>query len=344
MRLFHLLWICAPSVLCAQQILHYSETSGFDHGTRSVSLAMFESIGLQDGFVVVDDVDGSEFNSLNLLLQYEVIVFSNTSGDAILDSLQRAHFESYVGAGGNVMGIHAASDTYRHSTANGSGTGSWDFYPETIGASVQQNPNHVAGTPSYPMSHVGLHSSTANIPDPWVKNEEYYYWLNGFFDSTNVVVLEVDETIGPNGLVNAYDSVRAMSWYRELATGSKVFYTALGHAQSNFTSDTLFRRHIRDALNWLRGTSTNTSEGELVDPGFSAHQVGGELIIRWNGHKQVDDIRVLSTDGRVLATPIHGAIVQSPQRIPVDLPTGIYIIEFRLGDQRLTKRFHWAAN
>ncbi|MBK8340714.1 MAG: ThuA domain-containing protein [Flavobacteriales bacterium] len=101
---------------------------------------------------------------------------------------------------------------------------------------------------------IGAHASTANLPDPWLKNEEYYYWENGYYRPDNIAVLEVEETIGPNNQVNSYDAPRPMSWYRELPQGGRVFFTALGHAASNFTNDTLFRTHVRDALAWLVGS------------------------------------------------------------------------------------------
>lgn len=240
-----------------QNILHYTGTSGFDHGTRDVSLAMFQGIAGEHGFNIVNDNDGSTFNSLTSLQQFDAIVFSNTSGAALLDADQRANFEAYIAAGGSAMGIHAATDTYRHSTANGNNTGAWDFYAELIGASVQEDPNHVDGTPLYDLTHIGAHTSTTTLPDPWSKNEEYYYWEGGYYRDDNVPVLEVEETVGPNGEVNSYDAPRPISWYRELPEGGRVFYTALGHAGSNFTEDALFRQHIEGALTWLIGAGTS---------------------------------------------------------------------------------------
>lgn len=219
-------------------------------------MAMFQAFGVEYGFTVVHDQDGSEFNSLANLQQYDVVVFSNTSGNAILDPTQQANFEAYMDGGGAYLGIHAASDTYRHSSANGNNTGTWDYYPELMGASVQEGPNHVSGTPTYAMGHIGWHVSTAALPNPWLKAEEYYYWENGYFGGDNTTVLEVEETIGPNGMVNSYDAARSMSWFRELPGGGRVFYTALGHATSNFTSDSLFMAHNRDALLWTMDLST----------------------------------------------------------------------------------------
>ena len=254
--------VVLPTGARAQSILHYSETSGFDHQTRAASLSMFQDIAAQQGYTVVDDTDGSTFSDPVQLQQFSVVVFSNTSGDALLDPVQRANFEAYIQNGGSVLGIHAASDTYRHSTANGNNTGTWDFYAELIGASVQENPNHVSGTPAYAMQHVGVHASTQQLPDPWVKNEEYYYWENGYYRMDNTAVLLVEETVGPNNQVNSYDAARPMSWYRQLPQGGRMFYTALGHAVSNFTSDTLFRIHVQDALLWTIGAAVDVAEEE----------------------------------------------------------------------------------
>jgi type 1 glutamine amidotransferase len=235
------------------KILHYTETSGFDHNTRANSLTMFQAMGAVSNFTVDNDNDGSSFNSLSNLQQYAVIVFSNTSGDNILDATQRNNFEAYINGGGSYLGIHAASDTYRHSTANGTNTGIWDWYAEMAGASVQQSPNHVNGTPLYNMYKIGTHVTTDNLPNPWAKNEEYYYWESGYYNPSNIAVLEVEQTIGPNALVNSYDSIRPMAWYKSLPGGGRSFYTALGHDNTNYTSDFTFQYFIRDALLWCAG-------------------------------------------------------------------------------------------
>ncbi|MGB0176836.1 MAG: ThuA domain-containing protein [Owenweeksia sp.] len=253
-----LLFAFSIHLLLAQpnfRILHYAETSGFDHNTRQNSLAMLQNMGGKNNFAVDDDQTGDAFNTLTGLLQYAAVVFANTTGDAILDSLQRANLEDYVAQGGSLIGIHSASDTYRHSTANGSNTGTWDWYAETMGASVQANPHHVTGTPTYEMTVTGSHETTRHVPSPWVKAEEYYYWGNGYYNTKNIALLKVEATVGPNGQTNPYDSIRPMAWYRVLPDSGAVFYTALGHANSNYTSDTAFYNLIRDAILWISSRS-----------------------------------------------------------------------------------------
>ena len=311
--------------LNAQRILHFTRTSGWDHQTRGVSYAMFQGIADELDLEVDDDATGDAFSDASTLAQYSVIVFSNTSGNAILNAQQRSNFEAWVANGGHVMGIHAASDTYRHSTANGNNTGTWDFYAELLGGSVQENPNHVAGTPQYTMELVGTHASTANLPDPWVKNEEYYYWEGGYYGTDNVEVLRVEETVGPNGQVNSYDAPRPMSWFRTEPNGSRVFYTALGHSPDNFTSDMLFRTHIKDALAWLLEGSTGmtTIRGGLelhVYPNPATDVVILVADVSWTGLP----VQVLDATGRVVQ---QAEITGERTDIPVDrLVTGQYVL------------------
>ena len=283
-------------------------------------MAMFESIAAANGLAVDDDQTGTSFSSLATLEQYDVIVFSNTSGDNILDPLQQANFETYMVNGGAYLGIHAASDTYRHSSANGSNTGSWDFYAELVGASVQQSPNHVNGTPEYAMEVVATHPTTQNLPDPWVKNEEYYYWENGYFGPSNIVVLQVEETVGPNGFINSYDAERPMSWYRELPGGGKMFYTALGHAASNYTSDQLFIQHMTDAMLWLIDLATSISpRGE--DAGLSVRTTEWEIIVAVD-QDIPDRLTVFNSVGQAIRQVDRSSSVNIK-----GLPSGMYLLE-----------------
>ncbi len=303
------------------KILHYAETSGFDHGTRTVSLQMFQNIALAEGFQIDDDQTGDAFNTLSNLQQYAMVVFSNTSGNSILDATQRANFESYINGGGSYLGIHAATDTYRHSTANGSSTGTWDFYAELVGASVQQNPNHVSGTPQYDMNHIGMHPTTENLPDLWTKNEEYYYWENGFFGNDNSIVLEVEETLGPNNMVNSYDVPRPMSWYRELNTGGKMFYTALGHATSNYTSDQNFIQHITDALLWIVSTPTSSTAFNDKEENLVVAVSDGQLHVHLDGQIP-DHTQLRNILGQTVLTTSKSSTLETKK-----LPAGLYLLE-----------------
>lgn len=318
------------------EVLHYTETSGWDHLTRTNSYNMFNSFPMLN---VTQDNDGSEFDSLATLLNYDLIVFSNTSGDQLLDSMQQSHFEQYIQNGGSLLGIHAATDTYRHSSANGSSTGSWDFYAECIGGSVQQNPNHVSGTPAYDIYKVGLHPTTDTLPDPWLKNEEYYYWENGYLDTNIQVILKVEETVGPNNQVNSYDSSRAVSWYKEKPNGSRIFYTSMGHSNTNYTSDSLFRGHIFSASLWCLGVITSVEEAtSLSSPELTIYPnpAKNHIKIDYSGG-DVEELHLVGMDGRIYK-PINQP--KFPVSLDINsLAAGTYAVVLELKKMSIKKLF-----
>lgn len=222
------------------KVLHFTKTTGFDHNTRAESRAMFEEIGALKGFVVTDTSDANAFDNVNFLTDYAVIIFSNTSGNSLFDATQQANFESYINQGGSFIGIHAASDTYR--------TG-WPFYNELLGGIVQTNPYHTSQNHVNFMDHVYVHPILEGIPDPWQKEEEYYYWdLNGgMVDTINFTPLLNVRRTG----TASYDHTRPITWFRAFPNGTRSFYTALGHKKINYQqSANDFRKLLTNAVCW----------------------------------------------------------------------------------------------
>jgi type 1 glutamine amidotransferase len=253
-KLFSLLFgLLCFAQLSANPVLHYTETTGYNHGTADDSEAMFYTLGQVHGWTITSDATGSEFSSLSNLQQYAVVVFSNTSGNSGLTATQRANFEAYIANGGSYLGIHAASDTYRHSSANGSKTGTWDWYAENVaGASVQMNPNHTSSSHTNAISQSLSHPSSANLPSPWTKTEEYYYWQNGYLSNQFTEVLRVGQTGS-----NSYDAPRMVAHCRDLPGGGRAFYTSLGHSASNYSSNAQFIQLIEDAMLWVLAPQTS---------------------------------------------------------------------------------------
>lgn len=316
----------------SKKVLHYTETSGFDHQTRANSLTLFQQLGATTNFTVTDDNSGAAFSVLSNLLSYDLIVFSNTSGNTLLDSTQQSHFELYIQNGGALLGIHAATDTYRHSSANGNRIGSWDFYAQTIGGSVQENPNHVSGTPNYTIRKLLNHPISQNIPNNWNKNEEYYYWENGYLDSTINILFEVEQTVGPNNLVNSYDSARAVAWYKTLASGSNIFYTSLGHANSNFTSDSLFQQLLSDATQWCLGLSTGFSQVERPT-NFSLFPNPAKNSLYITGKQLNGTLKIYTNTGKLVLSKN----IKSPEKEIInlnELRNGLYFVECTINSQR----------
>lgn len=252
-------------------VLHFTKTNGYDHNTRNASNDMFENIGDDNQFTIVNTQDASAFNSLATLNSYAVIIFSNTSdngGNPLFTDSQKENFEAYINGGGSFVGIHAASDTYRSG---------WPFYNNLLGSIVQTNPNHTSSNHNNDMDHHSDHEVLDGIPDPWNKTEEYYYWdLNGgmIHEDSIGTLLKVRSTG-----INVYDRERPITWLRSFPSGARSFYTALGHASSNYSADDNFKQLLTNAVCWAAYDKDN-----YIETGPMTKLVNSNLVIEDSGN------------------------------------------------------------
>lgn len=237
---------------------------------------MFTSIGEDNQFTIINTQDASIFDNLSALNAHAVVIFSNTSdqpSNPLFTASQRSNFEAYINQGGSFIGIHAASDTYRQG---------WAFYNNLVGAIVQTSPNHTSSNHNNFMDHHSDHEILDGIPDPWNKTEEYYYWdLNGGMIQEEEIgtLLKVRETGG-----NTYDRERPVTWLKTFDTGARSFYTALGHAQSNFSSDDDFRQLLTNAVCWAAYNKDSYQvagpKTKLIDSHLVITESGNSIIMK----------------------------------------------------------------
>jgi len=217
-------------------VLVFTKTSGFNHRTKAESVAMVEQIGGVLDFDVEVSDNASIFNDQAIVNGFDVIFFTNTSGNT-LNSSQQDNVEAYAAQGGNFISNHAASDGYGHSTANtvnGGGKGEWDWYAENVtGCSVRNNPNHTANnflaTVTVENENADL---TTQISFPLDDREEWYYWEGGYINSSFTELLRVSDTGS-----NSFDVARMTAHYWERPDGGVSFYTSMGHARSKYSDE-----------------------------------------------------------------------------------------------------------
>lgn len=249
------------------QVLHFTKTSSFDHQTRNQSAQMFTEIGEAENFTIVNTQEQSAFDDLATLLNYEVIIFSNTTGNIPFTATQKMNLENYIVDGGSILGIHGASDMYRDA--------SYPFFTKLIGGSRRNAPAHTSDSFIGMMDVVGVHESTDSLPDPWRKQEEYYYWPDTGLVAGIIEVLRVRRTGS-----ESYNDARPISWYQYFPSGARTFYTALGHSGDDYTdSCNDFRQHLRDALCWCVESESFTLPVTLL--GTNLERIEGLNRISW---------------------------------------------------------------
>jgi len=268
----------APDASSPLEVLVFSRTEGFRHGSITDGLAMMNTLATQRNWNVTTTEDNTFFTPANLS-GFDVVVWLNTTGD-VLDAPEEAAFQTYIEGGGGFAGIHSATDTEYD----------WAWYGELVGAYFDGHPAIQNGTIDV---EITTHPATVDLPNPWMKSEEWYNFESNPRSIVDVL-LTVDETTYSGGTMG---DDHPISW-AHTNKGGRAFYTALGHSGSNYT-ETNFVNHVRGGIEWAAGhcdpddppatgnptstpdinpTATATPEpGSTAEPDPNAPQIEGDL-------------------------------------------------------------------
>jgi type 1 glutamine amidotransferase len=158
---------------------------------------------------------------------YDVVFFLNTTGltldgDGQGATHRQALTDFITTKGRGFVGTHSATDTYD--------TG-WPWYTDFIGANFMTHSNAgTSGTATYApgVSHVIL--SSASVPNPWNRSEEWYVFTRDPLASAIpgiTILLNCTDTSNQFG-------TRPSAWVHDMPGGGRLFYTAFGHFVSAF--------------------------------------------------------------------------------------------------------------
>jgi type 1 glutamine amidotransferase len=222
----------SPSGAEAYKVLVFSKTAGFRHDSIAAAVAAVKTLGTQNNFGVDATEDAAAFNDANLQ-NYKAVVFLLTSGD-VLDANQQAAFERYIRAGRGYAGVHSASDTEM----------GWAWYGGLVGAYFQSHPAIQSATVRIEDRQ---HPSTAGLPDPWVRTDEWYNVQPN--PRANVHVLaRLDETTYTGGTMGDHP----IAWYHAY-DGGRAWYTAGGHTSQSY-SEPKFLEHLLGGIKYAAET------------------------------------------------------------------------------------------
>jgi len=211
------------------RVLIFSKTQGFRHQAIPEAAAAIKRLSKEHLFDVYVSEDAALFNDENLA-RYDVIVMNNTTG-TIFNDEQRAAFQRFVQSGKGVVGIHSATDTEYE----------WEWYNQMIGGQFKNHPHNQ----TLKLDVVNRnHPSTYHLPEKWVWTDELYAFKN-FNESVTVLITADERTYDAK---DGMGDFHPMAWYHEF-DGGRVFYTALGHLESNY-EDPYFLKHLYGGIWW----------------------------------------------------------------------------------------------
>ncbi len=228
---------CHQPLEGSPQVLVFTRTTGFRHGSIPAGVQAVRLIGEQLGFGVEHTEDPARFSAQSLA-PYAAVIFLNTTGD-VLNEAQQAAFEEFIREGGGFVGVHSAADTEYD----------WPWYGELVGAWFASHPRIQEGRLSV---RDRAHPSTRCLSDPWVRVDEWYDFRSLPPEGTSIL-LTIDETSYDGGGMGA---LHPMAWAREV-DGGRAWYTALGHTAESY-SEPAFLNHLAGGIIWAMGGERGT--------------------------------------------------------------------------------------
>ena len=229
----------APNV-STKRVLVISLTKGFHHSSIPLGEEIVKKLGDKSGLWTTDfartDVDVVQKTAPYNLRNYDLVFFNNTTGD--LPIRDRQAFLDWIKAGGNIAGVHAATDTYR---LTGPGKG-WAEYIDMIGAQfihhgAQDEVDFLLADPE--------HTATKGLPASY-KHLEEVYQFKGYSTDKMHVLIYLDKH--PNTFEPGFFPI---SWAKMYGKG-RIFYTAFGHREDLMQGD-YFQKHLLQGMRWALG-------------------------------------------------------------------------------------------
>ncbi len=238
---------CALALFCslslsAQQFraLLVVQTAGWQHESTFNAIPAMEKLAARHDFKLDLKQRAMPIND-DMLKNYQVVIFINTTGDIFTDDEQAA-FERYLQSGKGWVGVHAASDTEYD----------WKWYTDMVGHMFKIHP--VVQTAMLDV-HDNEFPGLTSWPKRLLWTDEYYEYKDGKRKDNFNYLLTVDESTyninaqwGPDNKAVGHGDFHPVSWYHNY-DGGRAWYTNLGHVPAVF-EDPNFLTHLYGGIYW----------------------------------------------------------------------------------------------
>lgn len=223
-----------PPAVRAKSVLVFTKTAGFRHLSIPDAVAAIRKLGIENGFSVVATESADVFSD-DALEPHDAVLFVLTTGDILAPGQQDALMR-FVRRGRGFVGVHSAADTEH----------GWPWYLALLGAEFRSHPAIQPAT-----LHVvdRVHPSTRDLPEVWMRTDEWYDFTTnprplGFVH----VLATLDESSYTGGTMGEDHPIAWCRFY----DGGRSWYTALGHTNESWM-EPLFLEHLLGGIVFAAG-------------------------------------------------------------------------------------------
>lgn len=225
-------------------VIVFTRQTEWMHTSNPLAADALVAMGAKQGWEVEVADDPAVFTK-DRLDRTDVVVFSITSGN-ILDDTARSNLEPFFKDGHGFVGIHSASYTEFD----------WTFYRTVLlPVSFKTHPAPANGAPSNILDGTldlldAKSPIVRGLPNPWLRPDEFYTFNERPEDIPGLhLLIGLDEsTMGPDYPDAVRVGFHPLTFTHE-NSGTRVFYTALGHTDESY-SDPDFLRLIQQGIEW----------------------------------------------------------------------------------------------
>jgi type 1 glutamine amidotransferase len=229
----------ATSAAYAQQFSAavFSKTAGWHHESILEGVTAVRELGKQHHFEVFWSEDPKRIFTDEIIAKHKVVIFLNTTGDALNDE-QQAVFERFIRRGGGYVGVHSAADTEYQ----------WPWYTKMLGHMFRVHP-------AIQTAMVNVENrdfpGMERFASRFLTTEEWYEYDASRSPGLKYLLSVDESTYEPTAQRRkeaATFPLHPISWYH-LYDGGRAFYTGLGHLPATY-SDQQFLHHLYGGIYW----------------------------------------------------------------------------------------------
>jgi type 1 glutamine amidotransferase/PKD repeat protein/glucose/arabinose dehydrogenase len=287
----------APAAAEDYKVLVVGKTLGFRHSSIDEGTRAVVALGQSNGFTVdvfdpqqsaeslpgATKLESSPFTSAENLSQYATLVFISTvdgtnnldpARPTLLNPSETAALQGYIRGGGGWVGLHAATDTMH--------TVPW--FSQMTGGGARFR-NHPAQQWATVHNEDRTHPSTAHLPEPWQRFDEWYNYTQNPRPGVHVLQTLVEASYNPGSGTMGND--HPISWCQNFE-GGRSWYQGMGHTEASYT-DPNFLQNMLGGIEWTAGVAEGNCTSfreirdrinELVADGDLASHVAASLLDR----------------------------------------------------------------
>ncbi len=237
-----------------RKVLVFYRCEGFIHTSIPYGNHAMQAIADKTGAFEVEFADEYDVFFDDNLDQYDAIIFNNST-NLVPNEEQQNAITRFVEGGKGIVGIHAASDSFKQ----------WDGGVAMIGGVFDGHPWTAGGTWAFKLEDPD-HVLNAAFKEKgmWHKDEIYWYKPESFQGRDKLrVLMSLDmskaKNLEPLANEKNKDKVEGkpedvdvpVSWCRRIGKG-RLFYTNLGHNNMTFADRTILQ-HMLDGIQYAMG-------------------------------------------------------------------------------------------